>query len=436
MKSAIMRNMAVAVILVGSAWSVTAAAEGERYSDPIYGFSLIPPAGGRITHGQGTTPLVSWSRSDLATNKPIWSLGVYHAVEANSGIQLEPYAKALAGKLWAEEQFKAESIDLSPVAGKPAIDMVGKALGTGMWQRQVWILAYPPELIALKMTGPAEQAKNLAARFDQVLSTLRLSDPTKARRTRAENLERGGKFLASVREADLTRAARFRPRWYLLTKNGRYVGFRRVTAGPASRQGADGIEVCILQQLRVPEVGKQLFEHKMFVTGDMKIEWCRKRLRMGEPPKARTIVTETLKQNEMLVASVTHDGRSEPRQIEVPAQGYLPQAVGQLLGRLIDLKSPAPLAFLAYSPERNSFTLRTLCVIGPDQIRLPGRSATAVKVTDQRARDVRPNTLWLGSDGGLLRLETGDGLVAEYSTGRAVQALFPEAARYASKSGK
>ena len=70
--------------------------------------------------------------------------------------------------------------------------------------------------------------------------------------------------------------------------------------------------------------------------GDMKVESCRKQLRIGDPPNATMAVIEILKQNEMLVATVSRDGRTHPRRIEVPVENYLAQAVGDLLAQLRD----------------------------------------------------------------------------------------------------
>jgi len=408
---------------------------GKRYCDPLYGFSLRPPAGAEKIRGASGARLVSWSRRDKQTGRILWTLSVSQALEGNRDIDLQPYSRALAEKLRLEEGFKVGSVDLSPVAGKKAIHFRGRAIGMALWQERVWILARPQEFIIVMLSGPAELRQDLEAVSQEVLATVEFFDPTEARRLRRVNLQQGKEFLASLSEARLSSAMADEERWFLLRMKGRPVGFRRLVCRRAKRKGAEGFEVKLWLMLKLAGLEPRLLKQTMFVTGDLSVEWWRKQLRIGSAPTARMIKTECLKQGDRLVCTVCEGRRIEPHDIPVPVDNYLPQAIGALLPRLIDLAKPGSWAFLDYDADDRMFNLRTVTVAGPGQVSSAGAetslsSATqpgAVKVLDQPARDVEPATLWIDKAAGLVKMKTADGLVMVRAEEAEVMRLLPEA---------
>ena len=137
---------------------------------------------------------------------------------------------------------------------------------------------------------------------------------------------------------------------------------------------------------------------------------------------------EGLKQDKLIVCNVLQAGQSRPLKKQVPHLIYLPQALGQLLPRLIDLDKPAAYAFAVYSSETNSFDMRTFTVLGTDRIAVGNRHVQAVKATDQAAAGAEAATLWLDTDGNLLRMQTADGMTMTPASRDAVLRRFPKAA--------
>jgi len=400
---------------------------GKRYVDSLHGFSLRPPVGTERKRGFSPSRLVSWSRRDPASGAIVWTLTVLHATERKKQIDLGPYSKALADKLRKEDNFKMESLELSPVAGKPAIHLRGLTAGVKMWQRQVWILARPSQFLIVMISGPETIKDRLETICRRVLGTLQLTDPTKARETQRKNLSRGRGFLSDLNDKRFAGAIQAGPTWFLLKYKGRDVGFRRVTEAPARREDVDGYLVKMWVMLALAKTEVRLLKHEMFVAADLGVERWRKRIQIGSGKAARVIDEEGLKQNELIVCNVLLDRRMTTRKKEVNEAIYLPQAAGMLLGRLIDLKTPAAYAFAVYDSEQNGFDMRTFTVVGPATIELAGRRVDAVRATDRPAMDAEPATLYLDAKGRLLRMETIDGLVMVRSTAGAVRRRFPKA---------
>jgi hypothetical protein len=398
----------------------------KRHRDPLYGFSLVPPGDTQRRRGASPMRLVSWLRIDKTRQSAIWTLDISQAVEANREFQIEPYSKALAGKLWAEEQFKVESIRLAPVAGKAAIDLSGKTIGRDMWQRQVWILARPQEFIILKMTGPRSMADELTALSDGTLGSMEFFDPKLTREQKLENLSRGAELLAGFSEEKLAAAIRPGDRWYLMKASGKYVGFRRMREKATTRSGSKGYQVQVWIRIDLPGQPRRLMKHTMFITGDRRFEWSRKYIQIGSRPDVQVTRTDMLRQDAGLVCTVIRSGRGQPQKLSVPLKNYLPQAVGMLLPRLVDLDRANSQAFLVYNAEENILDLRTLSVSGPGEAELGGQKIKATKLVDQPTRDAEPTTLWLGEDGNLIWTESEDDLVMERSSFAAVKALFPD----------
>ena len=430
--SAVVRMAAAGCVGVLMACAVGRADEplqlGKRYTDPVHGFSIRPPAGVEREREFSASRLVSWRRRDQQIGAILWTLSIQRAVRDKEEIGLKPFSKQLAERLRREDKFKIDSIDLSPVAGKQAVHLRGETGGVRFWQRQVWVLTRPGESLIILIRGPVTMKDRLDAICEQVLGTLRLTDPKQAQELQRKNLARGQEFLAGLTGKRYAAALRAKPQWFLLQLKGKNVGFRRVVEARARRDRTDGYEVTMWVMLDLPGVDVRLLKRTLFVTADGKLERWAKQLRVGSEGKGQAVQEDGLKENELIVNKVVVEGKAETRKKRVPEKRYLPQATGMLLPRLMDLKTPGGYAFAAYNSEANSFDMRTFTVVGPEQIVLGGRKVDVVRATDQPTAASEPAVLHLDPKGDLLRMQTEDGLVMERSTASAIRRRFPNAA--------
>ncbi len=340
--------------------------------------------------------------------------------------------KWLVKKLRREENFTVDSTEIAPVAGKAAILLSGRFRGSGrLWQRQVWILAQPGRFLIISITGPAGMKEQLEKICDAVLGTLRLIDPADALEARKKNIESGRKFLASLTDKKLAAAVEARPKWYLLRLKSDIVGFMKVVEAVTRRKKAKGVEIRKWVVLKFPKDKVRLMGQVLFTTADRSLELWTKRLQVGLDDKvARLSEREKgIKQNELIVCTVSKGDQERMKKKKVLESIYLPLAMADLLGRLVDLTSPGAYSFASYTSKVNEFDMQTFRVVGKDRISYAGKRIDAVRVTQQMSADTEPVTLWLDEKGGLLRMETEEGLVMEPTSRQGVLRRFPNAER-------
>ena len=404
---------------------------GKRYIDPLNGFSLRPPAGTQRKRQVSPTGLVTWLRRDTRSGAIDLTLAVRRRTEAKRDIDLAAYAKALAKKLRENEQFRVESARLMTVAGRPAIDLRGLDRRVGLWRRQAWIWSQPGLFLIVDVSGPFAASKRLDDTCQAVLDTVRLTDPSAARKAREENLHRAESLLDGFRESKLANLFKQDPQWYLLRLKDTDVGYMWVAVSAGRRDGVAGCEVKSFARVEADTGGVRRARCVYFATLDRSMERWEEALRIGSSHKAVQTVEDGIKKDAMILCHFAGPGRGQERSVQKAIRlstlvVYLPKAFGMVLPRLIDLKRPAAYAFATYTSRANAFDMRTFTVVGPREITVRSRRIEAVYATDQPAADAEPAKLYLDEKGKLLRMETAEGLVMETATRDAILRRFPK----------
>ncbi len=209
---------------------------------------------------------------------------------------------------------------------------------------------------------------------------------------------------------------------------GKTIGFLEVTESIEQRGKISGVRILQVGAVLLPEKPRRLTHEDLFAAPDRQFERWRRIVVDGRGPSAVKSVAEGLKQRDVLVMQAT--GTDQPpthverRVPEALLQAYLPQAFDVLLPRLINRSEPSAYWFATYSLAAKDFDLRTLRVIGPETIKLSGRTLAATRLTDKMAEDAPTASLWVDREGLLVRMETADGLALEKATGSLVKAKF------------
>jgi len=447
----------------------------DRYSDPLNGFSLRPPAGARLSRAVAGIRLVSWSRIDAKAGAMVWTLSVRRTRGTIGTMGLKKYADALAGKLRKEESFDIKSVRLAPVGGRPAIHFRGQTVAPpfgSIWQSQVWISTRPGrpngelgQFLVLSIVGSTDIKTQLGAICTRVVDTVRLTDPETVKEIMRENLKRGYKLLAGVDERKIGPVLHKTDRWYLLHVGGKAVGFTRAQEGAAIEERVSGYRVTTWSMVTLPKGDIRLLKRVMFVTPERRVERWKDQSRIGQGAQARSGEIEGIKQADLIFCTVLRGRHITRTQKELPQRDvilgrmkadqaikkaerereggatedagpllrledvvipeYLPRAMGEMLGRLVDLNTPAAYAFAVYNAETRDLEMRTYTVVGPETITLAGRRVQAVRVLDRPAQDQEPMTVWLDAKGGLLRSRTPEGVLMELSNRVTALARFP-----------
>jgi hypothetical protein len=410
----------------------------KRYMDPIHGFSLRPPLGTERTRESGATVLVKWSRRDEKTLALVWTLAAQKATEAKKEIDPNAYAEALVKNLAAKSDFKADSVKHGKMGEAPTIDLTGTIGGVArLWQRQTWALGKDGDITILSITGPQDMKDQLNGIYDTVMGTLELNDPKKALDERKENVARGTEFLKNLKDARVAAALSGDPQWFLLRLKGEDMGFvaQKEFTTPVDRVDGSAVQSWVWMQL--PGDKPRMLLRKMFLTPDRSFERWAEDLRIGADKDSVRILEDGLKQDDMIVCTVTV-GPANPQRLkkQAPQDFYLPRVVHALLPRLVDLTKPAAYTFASYNSQLNTFDMRTFTVIGPQKITVNQSQVEAIKVTDQGAADTEPAVLWVNAKGLVLRMSTSDGLLMEAVPKTVIIQRFPKADDVAKEIGK
>lgn len=407
---------------------------GNRYIDPAHGFSLRPPTGTVRQRGFSTARLVSWARQDEKTRAILWTFSVLQVSPKSKDVKLEDYRRVLIAELARTDQYKVSSSRIAPVAGKGAIDLQGVSGGPmRLWKRQVWVLAEPGRFLVFLMAGPVDRRERLDRICSNVLSTLKLTDPKLAREQTRKNLERGKDVLAAFNDRKVSAILHKQPRWFLLSLEDKPVGFMHASEAWKIVDGVPGPLVTTCLVLRVPGDQLRVLRRSMFATARGDFERWRQQRTVGSGRTAAVATESGIKKEDLVLCNVAVAGKGQSKKKKVPPAIYLPKALGWLMLRLIDLKTPTSCSFATYASRENNFDMRTFTVVGPERIQWAGQSIRAVRATDQATANTEATTMWLDGTGSLLRMKSPEGLVMEAAAEAAVRRRFPEDAKLAAQ---
>jgi len=97
-----------------------------------------------------------------------------------------------------------------------------------------------------------------------------------------------------------------------------------------------------------------------------------------------------------------------------------------VLPRLLDKSKPAGYAFAVYNVGAGDYHLRTVRVVGPEQLTLDDKKVAAIRLIDQMSQDAALVDVWVDQAGQLLQTRTSEGLITHRANSRAVVAAFAE----------
>lgn len=415
------------------AWAETRTqpAEAElaaRYVDVAHGFSLRPPGQTERRRETSATSIVQWSRRDSDSGAIVWTIGVVQARQTAGFSDINVFAQGLAAKLQSADQLRVEASQIIQAAGRPAIDLHGRTTGKLLlWKRQAWILAEPNRFLILAISGAPDFREEMNRVFQAVLDSMEIVDLQNAAHLRQENLARGALLLESLTIQKLQSVIQPRPQWLLLELKGKSVGFMRIEEAATERDGQKGVQVQHFTLLELPGDQRRVVRQTMFSTADRKTDQWSTRATVGQGGHAQETMMEGRRDGASIQCTVTEGGAARTFSKPLPEKVYLPQALGVLLPRLLDMSKIEPVAFAGYAPTANAFDIRTVTVQGSDEITDGSRKVQAVLLTDQPAADVEASSTWVDPTGKILRIQTPDGLLMSPATREAVLRRFKDA---------
>lgn len=445
--------LAVAGVLYAA--GVEAWAQGPAHVDLKHGFRFTPPEGALARPPQGSGMLGKWIALDGEKKAVAWTLTFYRARPDDTGkasltpADLPTYAKTLQDRLVQETQLAVDSAKVVTVAGKGAVDVMGSfALGRRgttefrQFRRQVWLLTGEGEFLVVKMEGPVRDSEKLSALCDGVLAGLSVMDAQELLKSRQESLRHGSALLSELATPAGTQRLRAvatgESQWFLLRLDGKPIGFKAQAEGTTHRKGMPGLEIRSWTMTRLPDAPASVQTQTLFVADALQGESWDVLRRTGTGAKASTdSESGTVREGGKIACEIAHNGQAATLHRDVPpdvvegtariANVYLPHAVGEVLGRLVDRTAPGEYAFAMYDAQADRMARRVFRVLGRATITVNGAALQTVEASDCASDDAQAVGLWLDEKGLLVRLVAPGGVTMERTTRDAVFKAFPEA---------
>jgi hypothetical protein len=414
----------------------------ERYIDELNGFSLRPPAGGQRVTTPREKRLAEWIRQSPDGTSTLWLMSVSRRTFTEKHRDLARYSQTLTAEL-QRRGAEVQQVRMATLAGQPAIRCGGTLAEAAAFApasakvkveplqfRQAWILLAPGEFLVVEWVARASAAESLNRTWGQVVESIRLFDTRGAIERKKAAARRAQELLWDKLTPEVFRERLpDRPRWYLMHRNGKAVGWMKLIARPTRREGRAGYEIQTWSMIQMPDQPTRLIRRRMFIEPRLAGEIWRAHIQVGDGPDAVLLVEDGLRKLGLVVCTLGRNDQMQTQQTRLPdavKDIYLPKAVGAILPSLIDLKPGTSYLFAEYTSAENDFVERELQVGQVETITWRGRDIQTVRLTEQTGRE-KPIALWVDGKGNVVRTRTTDGLVTELASQAGVLRNFPRA---------
>ncbi|MFP4052228.1 MAG: hypothetical protein ACLFV7_00005 [Phycisphaerae bacterium] len=404
----------------------------QPYRDPLSGFSIRPPKGAQRKLKTGTATLAQWLQRDEDSGAIVWTLTVSKAaykVKEDEEFNLREYGKQLSKEMMQRDRFKVEKLSFGSVDKKPAITMAGQSAGTlKFWQKQVWVRSKPGRFLVFTLFGPLNKADRLRSVMDKVMDNVTITDPEEELKRRQTYLRNGKVALLGLTREAVAKAAADKPLWMLMKLKGKTVGWMRQSESMDKEQQFEGLKVVTHSSAELPKSPVRLSKSDMFSSIGRTYERWTELLQIGSGKTAVSFMEKAFRKDRVILCNASRNGKALPvlKREDVPAQWFLPKAIGMMLPRFLDLDKPRTYAFATYNSRTNKYDMRLFVVGETVMVEHGGRRVKAIRCQDQAHWDKEPATVYLKPDGTLIRLETADEFVVELSDEATVRRKFPK----------
>lgn len=418
---------------------------GAPFESPAAGISFRPPAGGKLVRRATNDDIVSYINDEKK-----WVLKVT-LTTLSKPLPLKNYqdenGRDLPGMMdLTLEQFKriqpgAEVLrhDVTPLPdGDAGMLVLRYSLGTTrMLSQQAIIHASDYVYYTLNFTTPAAKdpdahAEDPAEReavtvFRKVLDSVKLLDRTSIRLDQNERLYRTRALYVNLTENRI-RQALIPEQWLRLMQNGKDIGYTYIVEETEKRGTQDGVKIGIRSRTR-PDPQMQVdAETWMYCTFDRAHgEWtntviydnplkpepkkkysteigiCDRQIKPeierpleGGQPGGKSQVRE-METYTLTVKYVSRSSTGQPVKRDLPPS-YLPQAMGQLLPRILP-RQPATYMFYTYVGDRREVMARYVDVEPEQPVTLDGRTVRAIGIKDRIGLEGSPTYHYISPDG-------------------------------------
>ena len=428
---------------------------GQPFESRLAGIQLTPPEGGTLIRQINSGDIVRFVFPDRGwdihvklapSSKPV-PLSAVRDASGNGGMlelavdQLKsanPSAEILTAKV---KEYPPYQVGLLAARYKTGIDEVFTQQAIFPFDDQTYYF--------VQFTSAAGAAAEASARqaFEMMLGTVKLTDRADLRKEQMQRLYRTQEFLSLLDEKQI-RAVLQRDVVLRVVRDKKDVGYVEVTEKPATHANHDGVEIVLRSRIiaqtpaapsiaaapgAVVKPGQLDRLATFFVSFDRRSEdWSvittmidgtnapqtTTELGNSDRETQRVLDMDAIKNHEIVdpkdpkqppmvsvekyVLSVNDYSKEHtglPVERDLPPQSYLPQALGELLPRLLQLDDPRTYMFAFYVGDEHEVMARYVDVEPVQDVEFDGRVQRAVIVRDRIGVDGSPTLHYVTRDG-------------------------------------
>ncbi len=400
----------------------------QAYIDGSFGFTLRPPAGSTCDPEKKKLGPANYEIVRFNQPQHDWYLSVRLSQDARP-----PDARIITDKLITNLKEQYADVELlsqenTRIAGRQAaLSAVcftfGEPVSLTQDKKKQWlhqqavIQEKPGECFALVLLTSFEDRSIATKTFERIVQSFEFRRTAQQEQHMRKALDRGEKLIQSVAEKKLNLSDHLLKETYLLIKrNGKEIGFLGMQEEPVNVQGHEGVRLYHWNWIFEDDGGISNFNHLMYLSADLKKEEWEYRMQMLTPPgtgvqrKVLLDIESAVRQKDKLLIEYPKKLETMEREDKVLEVGksYAPAALMSLLPRLVDLNSPELYAFSTYEHDRRGLILRTMEVVGQQQILAKGQSIQAWKLQDSEGLPPPITSIYVDKKGQILRMDVGN----------------------------
>ncbi len=425
---------------------------GEPFTSRIAGIELTPPAGGTLIRQLNSGDIVRFVYSDRGwdihvkiteSSKPV-PLSVERDASGVGGL-LELTVDQLKSANPSAQVLTAEVKDYSPykvgiivARYKAGIDQIFTQQALVRLDDQTYYVVQFTSAAGKEAEASAQQA------FAMMLETVKLLDRADLKKEQDQRLYRTEEFLSLLTEKQI-RAVLVPQQLLRVIRDGKDVGYVRVTEKPATHANQDGVEIVLRSRIissaapvaaanGAPGNPGQIDRLATFFVAfdrhsedwsvittlnngktepqtttemgnsDMEVHHVLdadavKNHEVVDPKDPKQPPVKTVEKYTLSVSTYAKQRTGVPVERELPAKFYLPQALGELLPRLLPLDEARTYMFASFVSDEHEVMARYVDVEAMQDVMLDGRMQRAIVVKDRIGVDGSPTKHYLTRDG-------------------------------------
>ncbi len=262
---------------------------------------------------------------------------------------------------------------------------------------------------------PDDPAEVLAVQsFKEIVDSVKLLDRAPVREDQDERLFRTRALFVNIQQSHLIKRIIIPQQWFRLVRDGQDIGYSFTTEQVETQAGGEGIMIRVRgrsfpdKQTQI-DMGAELFstfdwKHETWAkitssthgqqkqsvselgTGDRRITRVLDKENLQPDPHQSDPQQPSVRIKQIHTLNVTLVGKSgngEPISLPAPPPWYVPQAISQLLPRLLPLGDAKTYMFAVYVSDRRQIMHRYIDVQREREVQLSGRRLRAIPILDK-----------------------------------------------------